>query len=389
MCDMKSWMQIMVLTMGLLMSSLMPLCAQAQASDTITPEQQQELWKQPDFVKAYLVVAEPGGALYSIFGHACLHLVCEAYNLDYFFTYESEDAAKKVWQFIKGDLKMGMAALTPEEYLSDYIAEGRGVVEYELNLPIDIKRELWRVLDQHVMEGMYLPYDFEARGCAYACTKMLDEALLDTKIEFGEWSEKYNQTRRELAYNFAKTNFPWNLMFIMVMVGTEIDKNLPQEEKLIVPTDLAEVWQQAKVNDEPLLSAEAIELAPSVMRPAKTWITPNMVALALLILAIIGWIIRKPYIDWLVLAIVTLIGALMTYLVLISTLPCTGWNWLIIPFNLLPAIIWKWRRYWALPFAGALVAWIIGMIVPAHRLVDPSMLIFTAAWIVVLVKNRK
>lgn len=124
-------MQIMVLTMGLLMGSLMPVCAQTQASkDTITPEQQQELWKQPDFVKAYLVVAEPGGALYSIFGHACLHLVCEAYDLDYFFTYESEDASKKVWQFLRGNLKMGMAALTPEEYLSDYKAEGRGVVEY-------------------------------------------------------------------------------------------------------------------------------------------------------------------------------------------------------------------------------------------------------------------
>ena len=386
---MKTWMHIMILAMGLLMGSLLPLCAQAQATSEISPEQQQELWKQPDFVKAYLVVAEPGGALYSIFGHACLHLVCEAYDLDYYFSYESEDASKKVWQFIQGKLKMGMAALTPEEYLSDYIAEGRGVVEYELNLPIDIKRELWRVLDQHVMEGMYLPYDFEARGCAYACTKMLEEAMGETKIEFGPWEEKFNQTRRELAYNFAKTNFPWNLMFIMVMVGTEIDKTLPPSEKLIVPTDLAEVWQRAKVEGESLLSTEAIELAPSVMRSAKTVVTPNMVALALLVLVIVGWLIKRPYIDWLMLGIVTLIGALMTYLVVISTLPCTGWNWLIIPCNLLPAIAWKWRRYWALPFAGLLVAWMIGMIVPAHRLVDPSMLIFTAAWIVVLVKNAR
>lgn len=385
---MKNWMRTYILAMGLLMGSLMPVCAQAQASkSTITPEQQQELWKQLDFVKAYLVVAEPGGALYSIFGHACLHLVCEAYDLDYYFSYESEDASKKVWQFLQGKLKMGMAALTPEEYLSDYIAEGRGVVEYELNLPIDIKRELWRVLDQHVMEGMYLPYDFEARGCAYACTKMLDEALGSTPIEFGPWNEKYNQTRRELAYNFAKDKFPWNLMFIMVMVGTEIDKTLPPSEKLIIPTDLAEVWQKAKVNGEPLLSMEAIELAPSVMRNSKTMVTPNMVALVLLVLVIVGWLIKRPYIDWLILGIVTLIGLLMTYLVLISTLPCTSFNCLIVPFNLLPAIAWKWRRYWALPYAGLLVAWMIGMVVPSHRLADPSMLILTAAWVVVLVKN--
>lgn len=385
---MSFWMRIYILAIGLLMGGLIPIYAQTQAfKDTITAKQQQELWKQPDFVKAYLVVAEPGGALYSIFGHACLHLVCEAYDLDYFFTYESEDAGKKVWQFIQGKLKMGMAALTPEEYLSDYKAEGRGVVEYELNLPVDIKRELWRVLDQHVMDGMYLPYDFEARGCAYACTKMLDEALGDTKIEFGHWEEKFGQTRRELAYNFAKDNFPWNLMFIMVMVGTEIDKKLPAAEKLIVPTDLAEVWQKAKVNGEPLLSMEAIELTPSVMRPTKPWVTPNMVALALLVLVVVGWLIKRSYMDWLILGIVTWIGLLLTYLVVFSTLPCTSWNWLIIPFNLLPVIAWKWRKYWALPYAGLLVVWLIVMAVSAHRLIDPSMFILTTAWIVVLIKN--
>lgn len=381
-------MQIIVLVMSLLISSLTPVCAQAQASaDTITPKQQQLLWQQEDFVKAYLVVAEPGGALYSIFGHACLHLVCEAYHLDYFFTYESENAAQKVWQFVKGDLKMGMAAVTAEEYLSDYKAEGRGVFEYELNLPIDIKRELWRVLDNHVMEGMYLPYDFEARGCAYACTKMLDEALRDTRIAFGPWEEANYRTRREMCYDKGHRDYPWNMMFIMALVGTEVDKKLAPKDKLIIPTELAEVWQKAKVNGEQLLSTEAIELAPSVSTPSKTYFTPNMAAIVLLLLAIIGWFLKTPYADWLILTIVTLVGALITYLVLLSSLPCTGWNWLIIPFNILPAIAWKWRKYWTLPYAGILVVWMIAMIAPTHRLVDPSMLILTAAWVIVLVKN--
>ena len=123
------------------------------------------------------------------------------------------------------------------------------------------------------------------------------------------------------------------------------------------------------------------------MRPTKTLVTPNMIALALLVLVIAGWLIKRPYMDWLMLGIVTLIGLLMTYLVVISTLPCTGWNWLIIPFNPLLAIAWKWRKYWALPYAGLLVAWMIGMVVPTHRLVDPSMLILTASWVGVLVKN--
>ncbi len=374
--------------MGLLTGSLMPVCAQAQAAkDTITPEQQQELWKQPDFVKAYLAVAEPGGALYSIFGHACLHLVCEAYNLDYYFTYESENAAKKIWLFIQGKLKMGMMALTPDEYLSDYRAEGRGVKEYELNLPIDIKRELWRVLDEHVMEGIYLPYDFEARGCAYACTQVLKEAMDTVQIEYAGWQEKYNRTRREIGNDYAKELYPWNMMFLMMTVGTDVDKEMPCEEKLILPVDLAEAWQSAKVNGEQLLSSEAHMLLESEHSHRAPWCKPWMVAVLLLVLAVVNLWWGCRYIDWLILGLVTLIGVLMTYLVIFSELPCTGWYWLIIPFNILPAIAWKWRKYWALPYAGLLVVWMIGMIVPAHRLVDPALLILTAAWGIVLLKN--
>ena len=378
----------MILFVFALLFGGMSLCAQEQSHKIeISDEEQQRLWQQEDFVRAYLVVADPGGALYSIFGHACLHLVCPAYGLDYYFTYESENAAQKILLFLAGKLKMGMAALTPEEYLSDYRNEGRGVNEYELNLPIGIKRELWRVLDQHVMEGMYLPYDFEARGCAYACTKMLDEALGDTTIAFGPWQEKFNRTRREMGYDKGHTHYPWNMMFIMAMVGTEVDRKMLPQDKLIIPTELAEVWQHATVSGRQLLSDCPVEVLPAVSHPTKTIFTPMMAAILLLVLSIVGWIIGKPYFDWLIWATAMVLGLLMTYLVIFSSLPCTDWNWLIIPFNLLPAIVWKWRKYWALPYAGLLVLWIIGMIVPTHRLVDPSMLIFTVAWIVVLVKN--
>ncbi len=361
------------------------------ANDSIVVDEhvRDSLWQQQDFVRAYLVVAEPGGALYSIFGHACLHLVCPAYDLDYMFTYESEDASEKVLKFLAGNLKMGMTYFTPAEYLSDYKAEGRGVVEYELNLPIAIKRELWRVLDNHVMEGMYLPYDFEARGCAYACTQMLKEAMDTVQIEYAEWHEKYYRTRREIGNDYAKKLYPWNMMFIMAIVGSEVDKEMQPQDKLIIPTELAEAWQNAKVNGEQLLSNEAHVLLESKHNHHAPWCKPWMIAALLLALAVVNLWGGCRYIDWLILGIVSLMGVVITYLVVFSTLPCTEWNWLIIPFNILPAIVWKWRRYWALPMAGILVVWMIGMILPAHQLVDTALLILTAAWVVVLVGQRK
>ncbi|MBR6354844.1 MAG: hypothetical protein IKS01_03595 [Paludibacteraceae bacterium] len=43
-----------------------------------------------DFVEAYVVIADPGDVLYSILGHACLHLRCSAFGLNYILSYESK-----------------------------------------------------------------------------------------------------------------------------------------------------------------------------------------------------------------------------------------------------------------------------------------------------------
>ena len=106
-----------------------------------------------DFVIASLLVADPGGKIYSVMGHACIRMQCPAYGLDYCFSYESEDVAHRVIDFFAGKLYMGMFAVPKEEYCASYREEGRGVYEYTLNLPIEIKRELWRILDEEMLKG--------------------------------------------------------------------------------------------------------------------------------------------------------------------------------------------------------------------------------------------
>ena len=376
------------LVVVLVIASAMNSMAYSAEEQPIDSARQAELWQQPDFVRAYYVVVEPGGALYSIFGHACLHMVCPAYGLDYFFSYESEGAARKFLKFLSGNLKMGMAGMTAEEYLSGYAEEGRGAKEYELNLPMDVKRELWRVLDEKVKEGLLLPYDFENRGCAYACTIVLKEALGDKIIEYGDWSPRFNRTRREMCNDFGKGDYPWNMMLVMALVGTSVDEILTPEEKLIIPTEVAEVWQVAKVDGEYLLSREAHELLPSRKHHSIQWFTPTLVSLLLLLLAIVSLFIERSWIDWLILTIVTIVGAFVTYLVVFSTLPCTSWNWLIVPFNILPAIFWKWRRYWSLPCVVIIGVWLICMLAYPHQLVDRAMIVFAIAFIMILLNKR-
>ena len=118
-------------------------------------------------------------------------------------------------------------------------------------------------------------------------------------------------------------------------------------------------------------------------RPRATGIfTPFVVACVITALSAANWFVKVKWLVWLFLAFQSLAGAFFTYLVVFSNLPATGWNWLIVPFNLLPLVLWKWRKKWALWFAGVLLLWEVGMIAYPHRLTDLAYLVLVFAYIV-------
>lgn len=356
----------------------------------------------PDFVRVSLVVCDPDEVLYSTLGHAALHLQCPIFNLDYIFSYESENVRDKIWTFLRGDLKMGMFALEQDEFLDCYRETGRGVREYTLNLSPEHKQRLWEVMDRHVVEGANIPYDYFHRGCAKSVVLVIHEAIGRNAIHYAPWSDKYTkQTQREIVRNFI-TDAPWEEFFMYFIIGVDGDKNYPCEKKLIVPTDLVEVWQQATFdNGEPVLSSEARVLLDATKHNRGTWCTPLLVTLLLLLLALGSlatvWVnssvLQKVggVIDYGILAITGVAGAIMTYLIGFSGLPCTDWNWLIIPFNILPVVFWYWRRYWALVYAIIIGIWCVVMAgewLWGHVLVDWPHILMALSFAIVLVKQK-
>ena len=343
----------------------------------------------PDFVTVSLVVCDPSEVLYSTLGHAALHLQCPVFDLDYVFSYESENVRDKIWTFLKGDLKMGMFAFPTDEFIDIYRETGRGVTEYTINLSPTQKQELWRIMDNHVAEGANIPYDYFHRGCAKSVVQVMHEAIGRHAIHYAPWPDKYTkQTQREIVRNFIE-GAPWEEFIMYFLIGIDGDRNYPCEQKLIVPTDLVEVWQQASFNNgTPVLDSEPRILLEATRHNEGTWCTPLLVSLLLLLLAFVPW----KVVDYALLALYTLIGAVMTYLIVFSGLPCTDWNWLIIPFNILPALAWPWRRYWALPYACVLLIWCLvmtGELLWGHVLVDWSHILLSLSFCIVLVKVGK
>lgn len=337
-----------------------------------------------DFVTVSLVIADPGTELYSILGHAALRMQCPVFELDQVFSYESEQVHGKLLRFLANDLKMGMMRIPTSEYLHGYQEEGRGAKAYKLNLSPGAKMELWRILDQKVEEGMNLPYDYIKRGCATSCRLLVEKVA---EIQYAEITLNDPRTMREQFYDNAPKG--WALFECMTLVGGQVDdSHLPALKRLIAPVELVKAWQNATINNELLIKGDAIEMS-HIIGSSREIFTPVYMAFVILLLALISIFWSKPYIDWTVLALQTFLGILMLWL-LVSPLPGSEWSWLIVPFNPLPLICWKWRRYWALPYTIILLLWsgiMVGVNLWGHRLVDWAHILLVMAFAIVLLKQ--
>lgn len=348
-----------------------------------------------DFVDVYVVVSTPGEVLYSILGHAALYLVCDTFDLEYIYSYESESVQGKVLRFLLNDLKMGMTAIPMKDYLAPYIDEGRGVCGYKLNLPPEVEIELWRVLDTRLEEGMELQYDYIKRGCAISIVDNIQEAIrcanqqygTTYQIDYAPWGSESDRTLREIFYDNAPHG--WGLFYCMTLVGGQVDNpKLPKEEKLICPNELVATWQQAKINNNALLSSNKITFL-SAQKECKTEpFTPLYASIVLLLLSLLNLAWRRPYFDWLLLAIQTLLGVLMVWL-LLSPLPGSEWSWLIIVFNPLPLVFWKWRQHWSMWYILIIVVWCMGMLLAPHRLVEYAHIFLALSFALVLFKQHR
>ena len=344
-----------------------------------------------DFVTVSLMIADAGAKFYTVLGHACLRLQCPTFGLDYCYSYESEVATNNVLNFLMGKLRMGLFAIPTEEYCAYYAAEGRGVREYILNLPPEVETNLWCVMDEHLAEGTTLDFDYYKRGCAITCVKFLKEALGQTRIQYDPSLYDYSPTARELGRKYTE-NARWVLFYWGFIAGEDVSVPLRGDKQLLMPEDLVQAWQKATLNGEPLIAAEPNVLVEGESQQADGWFTPLMAVLLLLVLAIANLLWKQPYWDWAMLAMQTVLGVILIYLMYFSNLCCTSWNWLLIPFNPLPAIFWYWRKYWALPYTGILLIWtfvMIGLALWGHILVDWSHILLVVVWMLIVLKQSK
>lgn len=338
-----------------------------------------------DFVFVSLMVADPTDwrdDMLGTQGHAFLRLQCPVFDLDYCFSYESENVNTQLSKYAKGQLKMGMFAIPTDAYLEDYHKWNRAVHEYRLNLPPEVETRLWEIMDNKLSRGLSLKLDLSRRGCAISVVHFIKEALRDIPIVYPQGTRYETLSRREILYQ-DQENDPWLRLSSCSMVPNDYDKDCPIDEKLIVPADLADIWTKSTVNGKVFAEyvGDAVE-STFVAKKKPPFITPKKVTWFILLITVLMILIGVKYWEWFLLVPQFIHGTWLLYLA-IFTQQFAGAGWLMmVLFNPLPLLLWKWRRYWQLPYAILLLIEAIVLVCWPHMLVDPAYIIMLLSYIV-------
>jgi len=370
----------------------------------------------PNFVRASLLIMSPGQELFSCVGHAALRLECPTFKLDNCFSYESERAVDRLLAFFAGRLKMGMFTVKTEDFRAEYREDGRGVVQYQLNLPPKVKQRLWKQMDDQNTQKISLPYDYMQRGCAKSVLDSLKAAFAPTEMR----GPLLPITQRETFNCELAESHPWNLFFLNAIVGTETDTFA----EVVTPKNLVRFLSNTQVNGVPIIADTGYEILPRKLTFTSVLISPFVAAwlvFALVVLvygrgmyrAICGRGVsprlenagdlhsdaaRRRVHDsittiastWLVRTLLVsqaLAGCFFVFLVSASHLPNSGWNWLLVPFNPVMPIVavmaqysWCRVRWLLLVCVLALVGWVVFMLCSPHAKTDPAYIVLAAAY---------
>lgn len=355
------------------------------ATGTAVHAQDKVPWTHPgpllpdssNFVTASLLVASPGEAMYSSYGHCALRMESPINNLDYCFSFEMDfdESFVDYIKFFAANVQSHIIAVPTSEYLGQYRKEGRGVRQYELNLTTHEKQELWRTLDNDYVDVQFRKYNLLENNCSSILFATLLNAPIDRTIEFSTFPEQFNN-KSGVRIRYYTQLSPWAEFLDMTFLGTESDTNCDLVYR-ISPEAFGPVIKAMSLvdndgNKAPMLVSEKELLTKKLEVTPTTWSPLLIFSIFFVIVAILTifeWFGKSKRVnrvmDVILLVLQTIAGIIILYTSFVSGLFGKHWNWYLIPFNPLPLIIWllwhKRKEFYKvyLLYAAVLVLFII------------------------------
>lgn len=334
-------------TCGLLLSALMTALTAQAAVLSGNPA-------SDDFIKASLLIASPGAIFYQAYGHTAIRMECPSAGLDYVFTFQTGLTGDDIGQLLVMSDGHTQAVFV-DDYLAEFIEEGREVESYTLNLTPRERQELWRVLDRANVTAEK-GFNLREKNCMTEAFKAINMAVAPRHVDI-DGSDITDDRYGAIMNTFISPSMPWSAQLLTASLGTCADAPVgpvTMRMPIVVKAEAGKyVIADYEGNRRPLFKGEPEVLAPQTAPVKPVRPTPMETALifAALTLAVCaadlaGRLRRVTAVfDALLLAAVTLLGCVVLTVTYMPARFGGPWNWNLLVFNPLPLLIWLgWHR---------------------------------------------
>lgn len=306
-----------------------------------------------------LLTAAPGSEVYQLEGHSGLRLQFDGRDEVANWGVFDFRTPHFIYRFLKGETDYIVALWPYSLFMSEYIAEGRTVIEQELDLtPDECRRLIDAVLTAAEPQNRVYRYNYVLDNCATRPVAFIERAVADS-LRFPEPSVNLDRqsTFRNVMRHFHR-NYPWYQFGIDMALGPGIDRLITIRETGFAPVVLQEIAAGATIGDKrPLVKSTTVLNAGrpegAVLPPTPWYLTPMtaMCLVAALCAAAAYVAARRRRLcrafHALYYGLFGTVGCLVAFLLFVSSHEATSPNWIILWINplclMVPALVYVRR----------------------------------------------
>ena len=304
-----------------------------------------------DNVVVSLITCYPGQNIYELYGHTELRVRGKGY--DWVFNYGTFDfrAPNFIYRFVKGETDYMLAGY-PSEYM--YVGyENRKIVEQVLNLTPEQARAVSNALFNGAQpENRTYRYKYVLDNCSTRPRDIV-EAVVGESLQYPPMPS--GLTFRSMMHSY-NANYAWQQFGIDLALGSGLDYELDARQQMFAPISLMQAFGGATIErggERVPLVTDTNTLNPGsdegdILPPTPWYLHPMTLAVALL-LAMAALSVRDVrrrkstrWVDSLLFGIAFLGGAVVAFLVFISTHEATSPNYNLLwlhPLHIVPAVL--------------------------------------------------
>lgn len=299
----------------------------------------------------------PGAEIYELEGHSALHIETCGSDIAVNYGMFSFQTPNFVYRFVKGETDYMVGIQPWRQFLNNYIADGRRIVQHKLNLDSKQKARLMLLLQENLLpQNRVYRYNYVLDNCATRPLRMVELALADS-IYVSEPADVFAPSLPTFRsyMKFYHAAYPWYQFGIDLALGSGIDREISVREKTFAPIVLDSqitnacfgkdkrhrlVTETTVLNDKSPFEAE--------LNPTPWYLTPDFIFWTIAILLSVfsvRRVIKNNKFPRIIVAatffLFGLAGMLITFLIFISVHEATSPNinilWLN-PLCFLPVI---------------------------------------------------